>query len=573
MHTPLRACVCLFVLGGCGTGRVLDASDATALFPPDAAPSATDAAATFSPDAANSPSDASQANEIDAGPTVDAGPYTVVDQPPASSNFFYPGEFAAKPIQSAGSGGPLVEGHLMPNSDAVIQTITQYNKTTGQPPGPQTYACGRSTCWSGGFVTGAFASPGGDDLGSMPIYYAKMSDPVYRVTNVPYPNGCGPNFAPLATNKGGYIGNLVFHAPLQAQTSGAGSSASDTALGIWDLSGDASDISDGHAIGFYYYGAFTLPLPGSHAGTMQDPIPFAAGGQDAYCAWDNPSSPSQQGQWGSGSGGNGSNEPGVFGNLNRLSEVLSGQIHHAGQGNVACEATAGGAEPNAVFPSKSGGALKCTDQSAMAPPNGSHYFMDYTTDQLNCMNPSMPSCTGADGNPITKLDSFHYTLIEQLTSYGWFESDTGGPASDPTNGGLGSWSFYHVESSQPYVYYEANGYIDPDPLTGTCPYCYQTFESYMKAHCPIPEASPMPDSQECYDAQRASPDSAHQWTTRMLNNISGNIPGPGNGAYGCSLAQSKAGNCGPGFHLHIADPCVDVAAAGLSSYGRWTACP
>ena len=57
------------------------------------------------------------------------------------------------------------------------------------------------------------------------------------------------------------------------------------------------------------------------------------------------------------------------------------------------------------------------------------------------MNPAMASCTGADGNAVTKLDAFHFTLIEQLTLYGWYESDTGGLASDPTNGGDGWFEF------------------------------------------------------------------------------------------------------------------------------------
>ena len=61
-----------------------------------------------------------------------------------------------------------------------------------------------------------------------------------------------------------------------------------------------------------------------------------------YCAWDDPLSTSAEGQWGSGSAGNGSNSPGVFGNMDRLTEVLSGHIYHAGQGEVECEATAGG---------------------------------------------------------------------------------------------------------------------------------------------------------------------------------------------------------------------------------------
>ena len=72
----------------------------------------------------------------------------------------------------------------------------------------------------------------------------------------------------------------------------------------------------------------------------------------------------------------------------------------------------------------------------MAPPNGVHYFMDYSTVQLNCMNPAMPTCTGSDGDSITKLDAFHYTLIEQLTMYGWYESDTSG-STTAAGGGSG----------------------------------------------------------------------------------------------------------------------------------------
>jgi hypothetical protein len=503
-----------------------------------------------------------------------ASAQTITSQPAGSSNFFYPNSFSARQLQGAGSGGPLVFGHLMPNSDAVMQNVIQFD-SNGFPQQSAQEAPGE---WSGGMVTGSFASPGANDAGSATLYLGQASDPVYQVTNVSYPYGCGKYFAASATNNGGEIGNLKFHAPLQAQFSGYGG-AGDSVLSVWDVSNDTNDISNGHALGFYSCCGqpLTLPAAGGHAGTIADPIPMTADGGSNYCAWDDPLSTSPQGQWGSGTAGNGSNSPGVFGNMDRLTEVLSGHISHAGQGEVQCESTAGGTEPNVVFPATiepSTGGIKCTNPQALAPPNGAHYFLDYTTAQLDCMNPAMASCTGADGNGITKLDAFHFTLIEQLTLYGWYESDTGGLASDPTNGGTGWFEFYHVESSQPYAYYASHGFTSPNSLTGTCTgLCYQTFENYMQQHCPSPPSGQIPNSLECYDNQRASPNSAHQWTTRLFNNISGNMPGPQNGAFGCSQANGALGKCGPGLHIHIADPCVDVAAAGLTSSGSWNACP
>src|SRR5271166_5660157 len=67
--------------------------------------------------------------------------YSIVDQPPGSSNFFYPNSFSAQPIQGAGGGGPLIYGHLMPNSDTVMTNIIGPD-ANGFPPGSQPYPCG-----------------------------------------------------------------------------------------------------------------------------------------------------------------------------------------------------------------------------------------------------------------------------------------------------------------------------------------------------------------------------------------------------------------------------------------------
>src|SRR5208283_3443092 len=57
--------------------------------------------------------------------------------------------------------------------------------------------------------------------------------------------------------------------------------------------------------------------------------------------------------------------------------------------------------------------------------------------------------------------------------------------------------------------------------------------------------------------------------------ILANIPqvtGP-EGADAEGSSCTTAPGCYPSGHIHVADPCVAVAAAGLSSSGSWTACP
>jgi hypothetical protein len=245
---------------------------------------------------------------------------------------------------------------------------------------------------------------------------------------------------------------------------------------------------------------------------------------------------------------------------------MYGHVQHASNWNTNCEATAGGAEPKVVFPASlepsNGGALACSNQGALAPPNGALYFLDYTDAQLDCLNPAKPACNGADGNPVTKVDPLHYVFIEQLARYGGYQSDTGGPASTP-----GSLAFYHVESSESYAYYATHGF--PDALTGTCPDCYATFQNFFNAHCSGAYTDP---SNWCYVNKRNPPDSAYAWETRMFYNLPSTLPGPT-----CSAAEAAAGACGVGKHLHIADPCVAVSMAGMSQASNgghtWTACP
>lgn len=445
----------------------------------------------------------------------------------------------------------------MPNSDKVISTLLSEapNGSVGVLPGTGT----------GGFLTGSFASPGANDGGQVPLYFGTSTDPVYKVINLKH-GQCGPIFQPLEVlNSSGYINNLTFHAPTGAQFSGQGG-GDDNSIAVWDVSG--SGISNGKLLGFYTCcgGATALPAcPGigadglNHAGTQSDPCAMNAEGGGPYCNYADPNGTG----FASGSAVDGSNGTGPYSAWTRNVEIEAGHIYHAANSSTSCEATAGGAEPNVVFPAvnygQTGyGALKCTNQSALGPPNGSLYFLDYTDTQLGCLNPSQPTCTGADGKVVNKLDPIHYVFIEQLAHYGSYESDTGGPASTP-----GGWAYYHVESSQSYSYYSTHGY--PTALTGICPFCYGVFQNLMNSHCSGSYTDP---TNWCYTNNRSSPNSTNAWEMRIFYNLPVNLPGPT-----CTTAQAAAGNCGVGKHLHMADPCVAVGMAGLTSAGQWNACP
>ena len=475
--------------------------------------------------------------------------WNILHQPPGDTPFFYAKALVSKPLPNAGSGGPTA--HLMPNSDAVIAVLLDETANGGVP-----YHGG------GGLITGSFASPGANDGSVIPLYFGQATDPVYRPVDV---KNAGPNFASLAKkNAAGYVTNLTFHAPNGATYSGWGG-GDDNFMVVWDISGQG--ISNGKTVGFYSSGGYGKTLPACpgvgadgarHAGTPSDPCTFKAGGH-AYTVWADPIN-------GTGFGGDLiTNGFQPYAAWIRNVELLSGHVWHATNIGTDCEATAGGKEPNVVFPASltsGAGAMACTDQMALAPPNGSLFFLDYTAAQLDCLNPAKPVCNGADGKPIKKLDALQYVFIEQLTMFGGYEADTAGPATQP--GGL---HFDHAESSEPYAYYASHGF--PTALTGTCPDCYGTFQNFFNAHCSGAASDP---NNWCYVNKRKPPDSAYAWETRFFYGMPFNLPGPT-----CSEAKAAAGQCGVGKHLHIADPCVAVAMAGLSAASHedhtWTACP
>jgi hypothetical protein len=472
--------------------------------------------------------------------------YSIVHQPSGSTPAWYRQGLTTVPLPAN------VVSHLMPNSTGIVSFALDATTAGGIADQPGT--------GYGGFITGSYSTPGVNDGGNTPMYFGTASDPVYVTTNV---KTCGAEFEPHAErNASGVITNLTFHAPSGATYSGYGG-GTDNAMGVWDISG--TGISNGMALGFYTCcgGATALPkVPsecGGHAGTEADPCPFSAGGESAYCNWSDPIH------------GRGYDEGGAVSSVgfgwmsgsNRFQEILSGHILHANFAESHCEATGGSAEPNVVFPSDSGGALKCDDQSALAPPNGALFFLDYTSEELDCMNPAMPACTGADGRPVTKLDAVQYIFIEQLARFGAYETDTGGPSDSPGD----AFNSYHNESSEPYRYYSLQGLV-PDPLNGSCPDCLPQFIDLMNAHCLGPVSEPT----WCYVNTRSAPSSAFSWETRIFYGMPFNLSGPT-----CSASSAAADQCGVANHLHVADPCVAVTMAGLSTGTgggtSWDACP
>ncbi len=492
--------------------------------------------------------------------------YTITSQPPVTSPSFFYNDSASlftKRIPNAGNGGPY--SHLMPGGTTVLQTQIGWDSHGNAPPPAGA---------SGGTLTGGWASWGARDQSGQPMYISKLTDPVYKIIAP----RCGSTFEPLAARDGnGNLTNLLLHAPNGAAASGcvAGTTcSSDSAINVWDLSGDTADISNGYAIHMYSDATgMALPLKSGsgHAGTIADPIPYNAPGGGSYCGWANPASGRD---YDNGAGAI-SNSAAPYSAMNRWAEMVNGHFYHAQHAVAFCEGTSGGNEPNVVFPNSGSrlttgtpaywgdsGALKCSNQ-ATSWPNGALFFLDYTQAQLDCMDPGKPgtTCNGADGNPIVKLDPAHFAYIEQLTLYGWYEADTGGA------GPLGQ---YHQEGGEAYLYYHNAGVTSPDPLTGTCQFCFQTYENYMATHCPGPYTD---GTKWCYPL---SPDSndGQAYELRIWYAMPTTLPGPNNGANDCSLAAATAGNCGVGKHLFIADPCVAVGLAGLAEdpTGQWSAC-
>lgn len=461
------------------------------------------------------------------------GAFSILNLPVQGTQMFANGIFN-KRLPNSGSGGPM--SHLMPNSDSVIAHMfaeASDGTTTILP-----------SSTSGGLISGHFSAPGQNDYNNSALYFGKSTDPIYHLTNV---KSCGSYFDPLATkDSNGFITNLNVHIPSGAQFSGQ-NGGSDQSLSNWDISGGQWN---NWILSIYTFQQTAPALPACASGQTCN---YNVG--NGYCNMD---PPLQNVNGINGGSAFASNQIAAWMGLTYFSEIQSGHILHANNIGENCEATAGGAEPNVVFPNNGFGALKCTNQSELALPNGALVFLDYTDTQLDCMNPSSSTqCTGNDGKSVTKLATIaQYARIEQFSHYGGYEADTQGPSSSD----VGGFHTMHDQSSQSYLYYETHGF--PGAFNTT----FKNFATWLNGQCSGSFTSP---TNACYTAGTGSiTDASTRWLERIWYGVPKNISGPT-----CTTGNA----CGILKHLHVADPCVALVQAGVNSatvQGKtWNACP
>ena len=401
------------------------------------------------------------------------GQYTVLNQHPVS-NRPYPSAYYNQQLPNAGAGGPVT--HLMPNSDNIITTIfstTPTNSIAGN--------------WTNGL--------GLNDLQHRPLYYGQSTDPVYQVS------GC--------TGAGAFVNGMKFHAPSGAPFS---QSDSDEEIVIWDQTTD-------EMFQFYHYNSqgtlATLATLPACSGTSGSACNYNPG--NGYCSAQNRTT-------GSGVGsGTGASTASIapFGNIIRFTEIEQvGHINHGLRLLTTCNDTNNGVYPSkVVFPAtQSGGspANSCSAAGVSAtnrPPNGTLFFLDYTSAQLDCFNPAKPACSG-----ISKLATWQYMLIEAMTLYGGTIEDTGNGNSLTMSG---------IESDLSMRFYDAHGYSGAIAQA-------TAWTNYMNTNCSL----------NCNISPRSN--GSVIWQLYPWKGI------------------SNVGGTGVLSHLHAADPCVALGLQGLA---------
>ncbi len=301
----------------------------------------------------------------------------------AITNVVYPQSLVSKPLPSDKMS------HLLSNSASIVATALSDGGNTPAYDYGQTYA----------------STPGVNDMGGVPVYYATSNDPVYTIKSCTY-HGSGTR-NPIG---------LSFHMPSGAQFSGnpngggcSYGSCMDQFLVVWDQTQDVLFSS-------YSYGSSNPALPACSGHCYISLY---------YCGMADRATDSGYGNAGAGYATNGlSPEAGTI----RAQELIQGQINHAILLNTGCT------NGKVVFPNQSSAntAAVCSN-TTNRPPNGALVFLDYTPTQLATLK--------------TQLPAWQYPIIAAMSTYGGYISDTGGSV------GTRSIEPSRIESGQAYKYY------------------------------------------------------------------------------------------------------------------------
>lgn len=307
------------------------------------------------------------------------GNWTIANQPPDSCIPYASRGYFTKPLPGAGSGGPLA--HLFPNSAAIISnTMASHDLGLFKVGDPNNHY---------------------DDILSEPIYYGRVSDPLYRITS------CQLNSGTIGDAAHNPVGQ-TFHIPNAAQFGNSRGSFgfSDQFFVVWD------QVSN-KILSAYNYARPNISLP---ACTATDPAKACPTPSWRSCDQADFSSDTGYQVW---PGGNGALDVPGWALAIRTNEWVYGRINHALYLNTACEAS------GVVFPDLRNAALICANQTNR-PHEGNLVFLDYTDAQINAMN----------------LPAWQEPIITALAHYGGYIGDT--------NNNQGSINVSRLESNQAY---------------------------------------------------------------------------------------------------------------------------
>jgi len=420
--------------------------------------------------------------------------------------------------------------------------------------------CGANTNSGVDSTWGALNLPTYGNYGVPAIYWAQPTDPWWKINGCYY---CTPGWS------------ATFQAPSNALIAGS------------NYSGDGDNqftvISPNLTTVTQVYGAPGMACGGSpnfcasvrigvcpgggHAGTQADPCPFpvywssASQSQNYYTSQDWQSLNAQGYR-------NKSNTLGLapYAGTIRVDEILAGLIPHAVYSVIDCINSSGTCpgsgctKQDTVFPGWPGtpGTLACTSarQNRYRPYEGMLFFADYSDAQLACLDPAQPVCQYSDRTKIPKVQAFQMMFLYQLAHYGQYVGETGPvgtfqpyPGFDDDTGP--SWLFQFPDTNA-----ACSKLLNASPYwTWACSIQSTLGASYMSIR---PRTGPNPSAEFATMGTFVN--------IPLMTGITGATDSNGRSCasgHGCDLSG----------HVQIADPCVVIGMAGLSSSNGVKACP
>jgi hypothetical protein len=354
---------------------------------------------------------------------------------------------------------------------------------------------------------GAFdkASPGANDIGSLPLYQPLSTDPWYSVT--------------ASTPAGSQA--ITFHAPNAAKFSeGPG----DESLVVWDQ-------TTGWVVQLYHCcgGSFTIPTASgcgnsSGAACRITGVSGVSAATNLFTAIDFGYTPNSAN----------SNGTGPFSGTIREEELRNGVINHALQVTVDCvNATTPYVFPANRNPGICNGGGYFGPQNANRGSSGTLLFLDYTPTQIASFN----------------LPAWQTTILTALSTYGAYVAETGGAKV-----GLEIVGVENIESSEAWKYYNsstgcAGSVCYNDPL-----WPWILSQKGLDGTLNLTHTG-------CTGGSGGNP-STYRCIGAFLANIPRTIGPEGSDADGNSCTTGSG--CYPTGHMHVADKCVAEGYAGVN---------